>query len=311
VLGLAGDELYLELFEILAERRYGDVFRFVQRVLDEGYDLSEFYRGLADSLRTLLIVSFDGAEALDVREDLRSAFAATAARFAPGDLLRMLTLVAELDSEGRLRKSTNPRTLLEAMLLRFAYLDRTVDLESLLSNEGVSAPAEQPRDLPAGNTRGTTPATRSRGKASTEGKSSPPPENSATPVPGNVGDAQAALLGLLGEHRLPRGLGILLKVASVAEESDDRVTLEVPPGPGLERLADPAARKTLEQALGERLGHDITLVVRGVGERQDESAVRPARLTPEKVRADKLARLTRDQPTLDRAVREWDLELFE
>jgi DNA polymerase III subunit gamma/tau len=53
VLGLVGEELYLELFHIIAGRRYADVFRFVQRITDDGYDLTEFYRGLADALRAL------------------------------------------------------------------------------------------------------------------------------------------------------------------------------------------------------------------------------------------------------------------
>src|SRR5207237_7174582 len=34
VLGLLSDELYLELFDIVAERRHGDVFRFVEKLLD-------------------------------------------------------------------------------------------------------------------------------------------------------------------------------------------------------------------------------------------------------------------------------------
>ncbi|MGH7575410.1 MAG: DNA polymerase III subunit gamma/tau, partial [Longimicrobiales bacterium] len=142
VLGLIGDELYIELFEILAERRYGDVFRFVQRLLDEGYDLTEFYRGLADALRALLVTRFDGENAADVREDLRASYAAVAERFGTGDLLRMLALVAELDTEGRFRKSASPRTMLEALLLRFAYLDRTVDVEAVLA----AATAGTPRD---------------------------------------------------------------------------------------------------------------------------------------------------------------------
>jgi DNA polymerase III subunit gamma/tau len=119
ILGLVDEELYLELFGIIADRRHGDVFRFVQRLLDDGYDLTEFYRGLADALRMLLIVRFDGAEAAELREDLREAFAASAANFQTGDLLRMLAQVAELDADGRFRKSSDPRLLLEALLLRY------------------------------------------------------------------------------------------------------------------------------------------------------------------------------------------------
>ena len=94
VLGLAGEELYLDLFEIIAERRHGDVFRFVQRVLDEGYDLSEVYRGLADAIRALMLVKLEGPTAAEVRADLQPRYEQIARQFAIGDLLRMLAQVA-------------------------------------------------------------------------------------------------------------------------------------------------------------------------------------------------------------------------
>src|SRR5690606_36007372 len=50
VLGLVGEELYLDLFHVIAERRHADVFHFVARLVDDGYDFADFYRGLADAL---------------------------------------------------------------------------------------------------------------------------------------------------------------------------------------------------------------------------------------------------------------------
>ncbi|MDQ3556122.1 MAG: DNA polymerase III subunit gamma/tau, partial [Gemmatimonadota bacterium] len=136
VLGLVPSELYLELCDIVAERRHGDVFRFVGRLLDDGYDLAEFYRGLADFFRALLITGLDGPEAAGVRPDLRDAFSQRAGTFATGDLLRMLAQVAELDADGRLRKSGDPRILIELLLLRFAYLESTVSLEQVIAALG-------------------------------------------------------------------------------------------------------------------------------------------------------------------------------
>ncbi|HEX8691684.1 MAG TPA: DNA polymerase III subunit gamma/tau [Longimicrobium sp.] len=136
ILGLVGTEVYLELFAVIAERRAADVFRFVGRLLDEGYDLTEFYRGLADFLRALLIVRLGGGDAESVRSDLRGAVAEAAGRFAPGDLLRMLAQVAELDADGRFRKSGEQRILIELLLLRFAYLESTVSLEDVLAALG-------------------------------------------------------------------------------------------------------------------------------------------------------------------------------
>jgi DNA polymerase-3 subunit gamma/tau len=139
VLGLVGTEVYLELFEILAERRSADVFRFVAKLLDEGYDLTEFYRGLADFLRALLMVKLDGGQSDGVREDLRAGVGTLAGRFSAGDLLRMLSQVAEMDADGRFRKSGEQRILIEILLLRFAFLESTVALEDVLAALGGGA----------------------------------------------------------------------------------------------------------------------------------------------------------------------------
>src|SRR5688500_15066121 len=79
VLGLIGDELYLEMFEIIADRRHADVFRFVARIYDDGYDIAEFQRGLADAIRTMMIVNLEGVDHMEVREDLRARYTELAA----------------------------------------------------------------------------------------------------------------------------------------------------------------------------------------------------------------------------------------
>ena len=136
ILGLVGTEVYLELFGIIAGRRQVDVFRFVGKMMDEGYDLTEFYRGLADFIRALLIVRLGGGDPESVPAHLRAGVAEMANRFAPGDLLRMLAQVAELDADGRFRKSGEQRILIELLLLRFAYLESTVSLEDVLAAIG-------------------------------------------------------------------------------------------------------------------------------------------------------------------------------
>jgi DNA polymerase III subunit gamma/tau len=140
VLGLVEDELYLDLAGIIADRRQADVFRFVGDMLARGYDLTEFYRGLADFLRALLMLKLDGGNAT-IRGDLQERYQAAAARFEAGDLLRMLAQVAELDADGRFRKSGQQQILLELLLLRFAYLDRTISIEEVLAALGGAAGA--------------------------------------------------------------------------------------------------------------------------------------------------------------------------
>jgi DNA polymerase III subunit gamma/tau len=156
VLGLVGDELYLDLVATIADRDHAGVFRFVSRLLADGYDLAEFYRGLADFLRSLLLVKLTGTAVEEVRADLRDRYAEAADRFATGDLLRMLSQVSDLDADGRFRKSGQQQIMLELLLLRFSYLDTTIALEDVLSALGGTtggAGGGDPRNPDTGRTR--------------------------------------------------------------------------------------------------------------------------------------------------------------
>jgi len=167
-LGLIPDETYGELLTLVAERRPQDVFPFVARLVEAGADLAEFVNGLGDALRALMVRVL-GSEPGDTTDALRSVVDGVAGRFAPGDVLRMLHLLQE--AEGGLRRSANARLHLESLLLRYALLDRTVDLRDVLDALGGGA---GPRD--PGGPRSTPPAPR-------DPRASRPPVMRDTAVP--------------------------------------------------------------------------------------------------------------------------------
>ncbi len=171
-LGLVAEDEYIALLDLLAERRAGDVFPTVTRLVEQGVDLGQFLSGFTDMIRAQLALEL-GATSLDVSDKAKEALQQRKGRFATGDLLRMLNAVAEL--EPKFRKSSQQQVLLEALLIRFALLDRTVDLEAVLREMGGSpsggpsagrplasrpAPSDDPptarRTEPA--SRGDTPA---------------------------------------------------------------------------------------------------------------------------------------------------------
>ena len=111
-MGLVEEEKYLELMEILGDHRHGEIFTFIEGLLEEGYDLAEFYRGLVDQLRTLLRLRLTGsAEGLEVRPDLVERVEATALRFSPGDLVRMLQMSSELETTGSPSRALTPASV--------------------------------------------------------------------------------------------------------------------------------------------------------------------------------------------------------
>src|SRR5215210_5896498 len=157
VLGLVSDELYAEILSLVIERRPEGVFPLVDRLVNAGADLAEFMGGAGETLRALLMLQL-GNEPEGLTEAMQQALEGERHRLEPGDVLRMLRLLA--DSETAIRRSVNPRLIVETLLLRWTMLDRIVDLAQVLGaasgggeegrGPGAAAPARaQPESLGA------------------------------------------------------------------------------------------------------------------------------------------------------------------
>ena len=281
VLGVVAEERYLELFDLVAERRHGSVFDFVEGLLDEGYELVEFYHGLAERLRLLLRISLDpNAESGDLGAETHKAFAQRAAAFAPGDLVRMLAMASDLEAGGSLRRTGRPRVLIEMLLLRMSYLDRTVELEEIVRALG---------GAPAGD---RTPRSAS---------AAPEP-----PVSGGLVGAWQALMSAPG--KIPPGEKIFLRTARAREQNGDLV-LEVPAGPAAQALRKPALMESLKAGLALYSARgSVEIQIKEVGDapaRGNSSS----RLTHGAVREARVKELTERAPFLERAITELDLQL--
>ncbi len=157
VLGLADDELFGELLRSVAEREPGAVFPLVDRLCDAGVDLSEFMSGAADVLRALLMLQV-GAEPDGLTEAVRARLEEYRSRLQPGDVLRMLRLLAE--DENNIRRSVNPRLAVETLLLRWSLMDRVVDLEKVLAGRTAGRRGSGAEVGGAARQRGSAPGIR-------------------------------------------------------------------------------------------------------------------------------------------------------
>jgi DNA polymerase-3 subunit gamma/tau len=145
-LGLVAEDEQLAMLDIVAERRAGDVFAAVSRLVDEGVDLGLFLAGFGDMVRAQLAVEL-GGDAGELSERTRAALVERRGRLVAGDLLRMLSALGEL--EPRFRRSTQQQLLLETTLVRFALLDRTVAIEDVLKGIGAeNSPGPRPGSSP-------------------------------------------------------------------------------------------------------------------------------------------------------------------
>jgi len=144
VLGLVDGALYFKAVELYRAKDTAGALALLEEVVAGGYDIQEFTIGLMNHLRRLLYISAGAGEAVlsALPRESRSQYQEQAERFDSRDLSRMIRIVME--AEAGLKRSSQPKLLLELAFIRLCSLDATVVIEDLLQKIGGNGP------LPAG-----------------------------------------------------------------------------------------------------------------------------------------------------------------
>ena len=308
VLGLIPDELYGEMLRAIVERDPAAIFPLVDRLLEAGADLGEFVNGAGETLRALLLAGV-GGQPEGLTEGLMAVVREYAPQLPPADIVRLLTILS--DSEERLSRSANQRLLVEVLLLRWAMLDRTVELSEVLDalkgvgrsdglTVGRNPPSQPPSERPT-----VRPSDRPTGQ-----KLEPTVENVRSIWFQVVQDARA---------KTPV-LGSLLAEAQVVAVEGRIVTLR--PGHAVHAEGLERQRETIAQMLGQYISEAprVAIAAGGVGGGGGGGGGRgggggsgggPDRITPAGASAERLKSLRAKDPTLSAAVDALDLELLE
>jgi DNA polymerase-3 subunit gamma/tau len=131
-LGIAPEDLFFGVSDIVINNRVSDVFQVVDDVDSKGLSPREFLRGLTDHFLNLLKAKDEtGAEFIEAPQSVRQQYTEKASHFELNDLLRILAILQDAFNE--IRRHPQPRLKLELTLLRLASLERTAQIEDLLS----------------------------------------------------------------------------------------------------------------------------------------------------------------------------------
>jgi len=321
-LGLAGDERFAEMLQVVVGRDPAGVFALVERLMDAGADLGEFMNGAAELLRSLLMVQV-GAEPEGLTEAMRALLRQYQGELQPGDVLRMLRLLT--DNETAIRRSSNSRLVVETLLLRWAMLDRVVDLEQVLrgapSGPAGSPAASRPRAAPPADPAGAQPERRAA-----ERRASPAPAPAAPPAAAESGqtasgtaafpftldairEAWPAVIAAVRAESRFLGEALAATQPAAAEPPELRVTMAEPNPLLHERLEQQAA--TVERVVSARVGGPVRLRIALDAPSEAERESPATRMSETGIRAARLKGLRARDPALDAAADELDLEIVE
>jgi len=341
-LGLVPEEEFVALLDVIAERRAADVFTRVQALADGGVDFAQVLSGLADVLRAMLAIELGGTPP-ESSESLVHALQARRGRFAAPDLLRMLHALLEI--EPQYRKSGQPQLLLESLLVRFALLDRTVDLEEVLRgfDAGEDPPVrrtarvEEPKGASAyaatPKLREVTVSAPAASAAAPARAAVTPPLAPVTPPPARASSAPAAPVargassavtldavkarwGAVADAVRAAGRGMLAesvrRVRPTALDASGLLTLTHDPGDDTFSTAVDNGRDAVLAALAELVGPVRALKLESEGPGFEAApASRGKRITAQDVKSETIERLAQRDPLLAAAVDALDLELLD
>jgi len=154
---IVDQEIYFRVSKLLCMHDSHGAVQLVEEIIKSGYDLREFIGGLADHLRSLLIVcSTKSTQLLEVSEHYKSRYEEDAKQFSEQDILRYIKQVNEIDQS--IRWAAQPRYRLEAGLIQMVKMDSGIQISELLQqiddlkgklnrNEGTSTPHPSDRFL--------------------------------------------------------------------------------------------------------------------------------------------------------------------
>ncbi|MES2123936.1 MAG: DNA polymerase III subunit gamma/tau [Gemmatimonadota bacterium] len=312
VLGLVNDAAYASILALVADRRPAEVFAVMDTVSDAGADLVEFSGGLADLLRALVMHHY-GTEPEGLPASTRAVLANAAQRLSAEDAVRMLKLLT--DTEPSLRRSANPRLVLETLLLRWAMMDRMVDLKALLRGEAPPpwVPSAAPPSPPIPEKQAAPRRAATVAPAETA-PAAPRPETRDRPAVAVPQSAETLLAiwpdVLATAGRQSRLLAQALDHATPQFQGEGKVELRFGPDSAVFQEGVERQLGVVETILSARMGAPVAVSL-GQDAPSGGRSARGKRLSAEDLRADRLRELRTKDPALDAAADSLDLELVD
>ncbi|MEE9442164.1 MAG: DNA polymerase III subunit gamma/tau [candidate division Zixibacteria bacterium] len=131
-LGIVDRQLFVKLLDIIAAGKTDPIFDLVQKLFASGASIKEFVNDFINYLRNLLVQksSSEPDKFLDISAAEKEALIKQTAYFTEADILRMIQILSELNSE--LKRGYDERIFLEICLVRLTRMESSISLQEVI-----------------------------------------------------------------------------------------------------------------------------------------------------------------------------------
>ena len=311
VLGVPPEDRVAEAVRAIGHGDVSGALRATADLLGEGLPAERVLDGFAERFRQLLVAATCGAdpEVLETAEDEAEALRSEADGYDPAQLVHLISLCDA--AAQRVRMSTVPRAIVDAVVARMAMSERYRDAATLLSGDQVQVTTAKKKSLsrsevttprrPSGPNAAASP---SPGPVSADPTDEePPPAESTPPAPGSAkapDEGPGAWARLEAAARSPRqraALGDFQFERLEGEVLQLRLRPDASPGASF-TMQRP---QSLEELASEALGRRIRIVF---VDRPDESGQVPVPATDE-------VKAAQEDPTVQEAMELFDAHVVQ
>jgi len=172
-------DLFFRAIELTLTHSVAEAFRLDGDLAMAGIDPQDYLSGLQGHIVQLLQVKALGSGRVDLPPEARAGFDEAARKAGEADLIRMLNLASAAEVD--IRRNYTPRVRLQLLFLKYATLDRSVDLSEVLGQMGKGGGASVAAAAPV-KTAPVPPPTQAP-RAQPARSASPAPVAASTPKP--------------------------------------------------------------------------------------------------------------------------------
>ena len=147
VLGMVKEEIFFEITDNILNKDLKKGLELSEKIISEGYDLQEFFAGLIEHLRNLLVAKItNSTDLIETSANYKNKYLQTASHFKEDDILRLISVASS--AEISIKRSPQPVIMMETALMKMFRIDRSVDIEEIVKkideiNEDLKGKSEQ------------------------------------------------------------------------------------------------------------------------------------------------------------------------
>ncbi|HKK44259.1 MAG TPA: hypothetical protein VJ964_01975, partial [Balneolaceae bacterium] len=131
-LNVVSTERMFDFMRAVKQRDASEGLELINELLQEGYDIQEYLVGLTEHLRNLYVAkNSEKMHLVEASPDTKKRYRESAKIFSEDDLMRMLHIVSE--AQYKIKEAHQPKIQFEITLLKLIHMERTENLNTLLS----------------------------------------------------------------------------------------------------------------------------------------------------------------------------------